>query len=143
MQVPNFVSSPLPILALFLINGEFLACLWFPLCDYSTLADSYAMFLKWEAFLEKKTMFQVCGYAAQQAKAPLIPYSFERRDPREHDVLIEIKYSGICHSDIHQVSHDWGGSTFPMVPGHEIVGIVSEIGTQVSRYKIGDRACCR
>src|SRR5215472_2027423 len=92
------------------------------------------------AFLQKKTMFQVCGYAAQQAKAPLIPYSFERRDPREHDVLIEIKYSGICHSDIHQVSDDWGGSTFPMVPGHEIVGIVSEIGTQVSRYKIGDRA---
>ena len=85
-------------------------------------------------------MFQVCGYAAQQAKAPLIPYSFERRDPREHDVVIEIKYSGICHSDIHQVSDDWGGSTFPMVPGHEIVGIVSEIGTQVTRYKIGDRA---
>src|SRR5215469_12934066 len=50
------------------------------------------------------------------------------------------KYSGICHSDIHQVSDDWGGSTFPMIPGHEIVGIVSEIGTQVSRYKIGDRA---
>ncbi|MGC2573068.1 MAG: alcohol dehydrogenase catalytic domain-containing protein [Candidatus Nitrosopolaris sp.] len=90
------------------------------------------------AFLQKKNYIPnlwICGPAA-----PLIPYSFERRDPREHDVVIEIKYSGICHSDIHQVSDDWGESTFPMVPGHEIVGIVSEIGTQVSRYKIGDRA---
>ena len=83
---------------------------------------------------------QVCGYAAQHAKAPLTPYSFERRKPRDHDVMIDIQYSGICHSDIHQVSNGWGGSTFPMVPGHEIVGTVSQVGTKVTRYKVGDRA---
>ena len=81
----------------------------------------------------------VCGYAAQHAKAPLTQYSFERRDPRDHDVAIDIKYSGICHSDIHKVTDGWGGSTFPMVPGHEIAGIVSEVGTNVTRYKVGDR----
>ncbi len=83
---------------------------------------------------------QVCGYAAQQAKAPLTPYSFHRREPRDHDVVIDIQYSGICHSDIHQVNNGWGASTFPMVPGHEIVGIVSQVGTKVTRYKVGDRA---
>ncbi|MGA9171081.1 MAG: NAD(P)-dependent alcohol dehydrogenase [Nitrososphaeraceae archaeon] len=90
--------------------------------------------------MEKEIMIQVCGYAAQQAKGPLAPYSFERREPRDHDVVIDIKYSGICHSDIHQVNNGWGASTFPMVPGHEIAGIVSEVGTRVTRYKVGDRA---
>lgn len=52
-------------------------------------------------------MIQVCGYAAQHAKAPLTPYSFERREPRDHDVMIDIQYSGICHTDIHQVSNGW------------------------------------
>ena len=85
-------------------------------------------------------MFEVCGYAAEHAKAALTPYSFERREPRDHDVVIDIKYSGICHSDIHQVKDEWGGSTFPMVPGHEIVGIVSQVGTKVTRYNVGDRA---
>lgn len=79
------------------------------------------------------------GYAALEEKQPLQPFSFERRDPRPHDVLIDIKYCGICHSDIHQVKNEWGGATFPMVPGHEIVGLVRAIGSQVSRYKIGDR----
>jgi alcohol dehydrogenase (NADP+) len=79
-------------------------------------------------------MSQVCGYAAQHAKAPLTPYYFERRKPRDNDVAIDIQYSGICHSDIHQIRNEWGGSTFPMVPGHEIAGIVSEVGTRVSRY---------
>lgn len=82
---------------------------------------------------------EVCGYAAQQAKALLAPFSFERREPREHDISVDIKYSGICHSDIHKVNNEWGGSTFPMVPGHEIVGIVSDVGTKVTRYKLGDR----
>ena len=85
-------------------------------------------------------MIQVSGYAAQQAKAPLTPYSFERHKPRDNDVMIDIQYSGICHSDIHQVNNEWGGSIFPMVPGHEIVGIVSEVGTKVTRFKVGDRA---
>src|SRR5215216_6084898 len=82
---------------------------------------------------------QVCGYAAHYAKAPLSPFSFDRREPRDHDVAIDIKYSGICHSDIHQVNNGWGGSTFPMVPGHEIAGIVSQFGTEVTRLKVGDR----
>jgi alcohol dehydrogenase (NADP+) len=85
-------------------------------------------------------MTQVCGFAAQHAKAPLTPYSFKRREPRDHDVVIDIQYSGICHSDIHQVNNGWGGSIFPMVPGHEIVGIVSHVGTKVTRYKVGDKA---
>jgi uncharacterized zinc-type alcohol dehydrogenase-like protein len=84
-------------------------------------------------------MIPVRGYAAKRAKGPLSYYSFERREPRSHDVVIDIQYCGICHSDIHQVSNEWGGSTFPMVPGHEITGIVSQIGSKTSRYKVGDR----
>lgn len=84
-------------------------------------------------------MIPAKGFAALNAKAPLAPFSFERRDPREHDVVIDIKFSGICHSDIHQARDEWGGSLFPMVPGHEIVGVVSKIGSKVSKYKIGDK----
>jgi alcohol dehydrogenase (NADP+) len=84
-------------------------------------------------------LIQVCGYAAQSAKSPLIYYSFERRQSRNYDITIEIHYCGICHSDIHQVKEEWGGSTFPMVPGHEITGIVSQVGPKVTRYKVGDR----
>jgi alcohol dehydrogenase (NADP+) len=87
----------------------------------------------------ENTMIKVCGYAAQQAKAPLAPYSFERRNLQDNDILIEIQYCGICHSDIHQVRDEWGGSIFPMVPGHEIVGIVSQVGTKTNRYKVGDK----
>ena len=67
------------------------------------------------------------GYAALTAKAPLQPYSFDRREPREHDVVIEIKYCGICHSDIHQARDEWGEAIFPMVPGHEIAGTVTAV----------------
>jgi len=81
---------------------------------------------------------KVQGYAAQQAKAPLNPYSFERRESRDHDVVIDIQYCGICHTDIHQVRDEWGASTFPMVPGHEIAGVVTGIGPKVTRYKMGD-----
>lgn len=84
-------------------------------------------------------MIPVHGYASKQAKGPLTLYEFERREPLDHDVVIDIQYCGICHSDIHQVSDEWGGSTFPMVPGHEIAGIVSQVGTNVSRYKVGER----
>ena len=84
-------------------------------------------------------MIPVYGYAAQQAKAPLSQYPFERRDPRNHDVVVDIHYCGICHTDVHQVNDEWGGSIFPMVPGHEIVGIVTKVGANVSRYKLGDR----
>lgn len=78
------------------------------------------------------------GIAALKAKAPLVAYSFERRVPREHDILIDIKFCGICHSDIHQARDEWGGSTFPMVPGHEIAGVVAEVGSKVTKYKVGD-----
>jgi len=73
-------------------------------------------------------MIQTKGYAAHQAKTPLRQFSFERRDPRNHDIVIDIQYCGICHTDVHQVNDEWGGSTFPMVPGHEIVGIVTKVG---------------
>jgi alcohol dehydrogenase (NADP+) len=89
--------------------------------------------------MRKNMMIQVCGYAAKQAKTSLSPYSFERREPRDHDVVIDIRYCGICHSDIHQVNNEWAASSYPMVPGHEIVGIVSQIGAKVSSYKVGDR----
>ena len=82
---------------------------------------------------------KVSGYAAQQAKAALGPYSFERRAPSDHDIVIDIGYCGICHTDIHQVGDEWGGSKFPMVPGHEITGTVSQVGPKVTRYKAGDR----
>lgn len=84
-------------------------------------------------------MLQVIGYAAKEAKASLTPFSFERRDLLDHDVVIDIQYCGICHTDIHQVKNEWGRSTYPMVPGHEIVGTVSQIGSQVMRFKVGDK----
>lgn len=84
-------------------------------------------------------MIQTKGYAAPAAKEPLAPYSFERREPRDHDVAIDIQYCGICHSDIHQARDEWGGSAFPMVPGHEIAGVVTAVGDRVTRYKPGDK----
>jgi uncharacterized zinc-type alcohol dehydrogenase-like protein len=79
------------------------------------------------------------AYAAESATGPLVPITIERRDVGAHDVLIDIKYSGICHSDIHTVREEWGPITFPQVVGHEIVGIVSEVGSDVSKHKVGDR----
>lgn len=82
---------------------------------------------------------KVRGYAAMQANAQMTPWEFERRDLGAHDVALDIKYSGICHSDIHQVREEWGSALFPMVPGHEIAGIVSQVGSSVSKFKVGDR----
>ena len=76
--------------------------------------------------------------AALSKGAPLTPFNFTRRQLRPNDVAISIKYAGICHSDIHQVKDEWGGSRFPMVPGHEISGVVSAIGSSVSRFAVGD-----
>lgn len=78
------------------------------------------------------------GYAAHSAKAPLAPFTFERREPRAHDVVIEIKFCGICHSDIHTVRDEWGPQTYPLAPGHEIAGVVTRVGSAVSKYKVGD-----
>lgn len=85
-------------------------------------------------------MIQSKGYAAHDAKSPLVPFNFERREPGAHDVVVEIAYSGICHSDIHQVRDEWGGSLYPMVPGHEIVGHVTAVGSAVTKLKVGDLA---
>jgi uncharacterized zinc-type alcohol dehydrogenase-like protein len=83
-------------------------------------------------------MHRTPAYAAMTAGAPLAPFSIERRAPDAHDVLIDILYCGVCHSDIHQVRDEWGGSIFPMVPGHEIVGRVAQVGAHVTRFKVGD-----
>jgi uncharacterized zinc-type alcohol dehydrogenase-like protein len=80
------------------------------------------------------------GYAAHDKTSPLVPFDFERRDPGPKDVVVEILYSGICHSDIHQVKDEWGGSIYPMVPGHEIVGKVAAVGNEVTKFKVGDLA---
>ena len=84
------------------------------------------------------TMKNIPAYAAMNAKVPLTPHTIERRDPGPHDILIDILYCGICHSDIHQARNEWGGSIFPMVPGHEIVGTVSKVGSKVSKWSAGD-----
>src|SRR5699024_9213711 len=78
------------------------------------------------------------AYAATAANAPLAPFSIERRVPGPHDVQIDIRYCGVCHSDIHRVRDEWGGAIFPMVPGHEIVGEVSAGGADVGRWQVGD-----
>ena len=84
-------------------------------------------------------MTKIRGYSAASTKASLAPYSFERREPLENDVAIDIKFCGICHSDIHQVRDEWGGSIFPMVPGHEIAGVVTAVGNKVAKFKVGDK----
>lgn len=82
-------------------------------------------------------MIQSFGYAARQSTTPLTPFSFTRRDPSPHDVVIEIEYCGVCHSDIHATRNEWHNAIYPMVPGHEIVGRVTEVGSDISRFKPG------
>lgn len=84
-------------------------------------------------------MSTVKAYAAPSATGELIPTTIERREVGPHDVLIEIKYAGICHSDIHTVRGDWGPQSYPLAPGHEIAGIVSQTGSAVTRHAVGDR----
>jgi len=83
-------------------------------------------------------MIQAKGFAALSPKTPIQPFAFERREPKDHDVVFDIKFCGICHSDIHQARDEWGGSIFPMVPGHEITGVVTKIGAKVKNFKVGD-----
>ena len=78
------------------------------------------------------------GYAAHDSEKPLEPYHFERRALRDEDVSIEILYCGVCHSDLHTAENDWGWTQYPVVPGHEIVGRVLEVGSGVTKYKVGD-----
>ncbi|WP_375772680.1 NAD(P)-dependent alcohol dehydrogenase [Archangium gephyra] len=84
-------------------------------------------------------MLTVNAYAATAATKPLGPTTIERRDLGPHDVLIEIKFCGICHSDIHHARSEWGSQTYPIVPGHEIAGIVAQVGSKVTRHRVGDR----
>ncbi|MEN9684533.1 MAG: hypothetical protein RLZZ28_319 [Bacteroidota bacterium] len=83
-------------------------------------------------------MIPAKAYAAMDATTPLQPFSFERRDLRNDDVQIKILFCGVCHSDIHQARNEWGGSMYPMVPGHEIVGTVVTVGPAVKKFKAGD-----
>ncbi len=78
------------------------------------------------------------GYAVKSAKAPLEPFSFERRNLGSKDVALDIYYAGICHSDIHQAREEWGPAIFPMVPGHEIAGKVTAVGSDVKKFQVGD-----
>ena len=78
------------------------------------------------------------AYAAQTPTTPLAPFIFERRELGKHDVQIEILYCGVCHSDLHTVRGEWNGSTYPCVPGHEIVGRVTNVGVKVNKFQEGD-----
>lgn len=85
-------------------------------------------------------MIPTKSYAAQNATTPLAPFNFERREVKPHDVQIEILYCGVCHSDIHQARSEWGPAIYPLVPGHEIVGRVVNVGKEVTKFKVGDLA---
>jgi uncharacterized zinc-type alcohol dehydrogenase-like protein len=85
-------------------------------------------------------MIKVHGYGAVNPQAPIAPIDFERRDVGPKDVKIDILYCGVCHSDIHMVRSEWGPSVYPIVPGHEIVGTVTEVGSEVTKFKVGDLA---
>ena len=85
-------------------------------------------------------MFSCTGYAAQAADKPLTPFHFDRRDPRPTDVVIEILYCGVCHSDLHTVRNEWRFTVYPALPGHEIVGRVIEVGADVTKFAVGDVA---
>jgi uncharacterized zinc-type alcohol dehydrogenase-like protein len=87
---------------------------------------------------ESKAGLKTPAYAATSATSPIAPFTIHRREPGPHDVLIDILYCGICHSDIHQARDEWGGSIYPMVPGHEIVGKVVKTGSHVKKWKVGD-----
>ncbi len=78
------------------------------------------------------------GYAAHSEQSPLAPFEFERRELRANDIAMEILYCGVCHSDLHSARNDWGWSAYPLVPGHEIIGRVTAIGSAVNRYQVGD-----
>ena len=85
-------------------------------------------------------MMKTKAYAAPSVRSPLAPFEIVRREPGDRDVLVDIAYCGVCHSDVHQARDEWGGSVFPMVPGHEIVGRVARVGRQVKRFREGDLA---
>ena len=90
-----------------------------------------------DTLVESKATLKTPAYAAKKADTELVPWSVERREPGPHDVLIDILYCGVCHSDIHQVKDEWHNSIFPIVPGHEIIGRVVKVGDHVKKWKPG------
>jgi uncharacterized zinc-type alcohol dehydrogenase-like protein len=89
---------------------------------------------------ESRRQYNAKAYSAANATLPLAPITIPRREPSEHDVQIEILFCGICHSDLHTVRNEWGGTVYPCVPGHEIVGRVTKVGSAVTKFKPGDLA---
>jgi alcohol dehydrogenase (NADP+) len=85
-------------------------------------------------------MPSIKAYGAESATTPVVPLTIERREPKPHDVQIEIKYCGVCHSDLHTARNEWGMTMYPIVPGHEIVGVVTAVGNHVKKFKVGDLA---
>ncbi|HEV3222287.1 MAG TPA: NAD(P)-dependent alcohol dehydrogenase [Puia sp.] len=85
-------------------------------------------------------MTKVKSFASHDAKGVMVPWSFDRRDPGAKDIQIDILFCGVCHSDLHQIRNEWGNSIFPMVPGHEIVGRITKIGSAVKKFKVGELA---
>ncbi|MFT4997747.1 MAG: putative zinc-type alcohol dehydrogenase-like protein, partial [Flavobacteriales bacterium] len=83
-------------------------------------------------------MSKVSAYAAKSNDGKMQPFSIERRDVQPKDVKIDILYCGVCHSDLHAIKNDWGNSTYPLVPGHEIIGRVIDVGSEVTNYSKGD-----
>lgn len=81
---------------------------------------------------------KTAAYAALKAQGPMVPHTIERREPRPHDVLVDIDYCGVCHSDVHKVRSEWGKTKYPIVPGHEIIGRVRAVGAQVKKFAVGD-----
>ncbi|XP_016201085.1 probable mannitol dehydrogenase [Arachis ipaensis] len=79
------------------------------------------------------------GWAARDTSGVLSPFNFSRRETRENDVAFKVLYCGVCHSDIHMLKNEWGFSLYPIVPGHEIIGIVTEVGSKVNKFKVGDK----
>nr|GLL18941.1 cinnamyl alcohol dehydrogenase [Ipomoea trifida] len=88
---------------------------------------------------ENEHPVKACGWAARDTSGVLSPFKFSRRETGEKDVQFKIMYCGVCHSDLHQLKNEWGNTTYPIVPGHEIVGVVTEVGTKVEKFKVGDK----
>lgn len=83
-------------------------------------------------------MINAIGYATNHSFTGLGPLEFQRRDPRAHEVEIEVLFCGVCHSDIHQAKNEWGNTVYPCMPGHEVVGRVRSAGQAVTRHEVGD-----